>query len=215
MPTSLHSARGRSTPEMSYLGRCPSPCRGNTKRSHFPPNSHKVKPLAPSRTKPSAAADPARTPGREWCADVGASRAPRAPGVIYETKPFSLPTRTNGNHLHPSERSRLARAHESYAGVGTLVAGTDCWRFARQDRPPILRYHSSGSDSGMWTRKWLRGRGKEIGIPGHDFCRSAVPSCPCRAETGGIGFVLGFQLGFADTVPGSRRVPGFLRVPPG
>src|ERR1035441_1174609 len=104
---------------MSHLGRCPSSCHGITKRSQFSsqfaqsettythPNEATCRKLTPPGWRPeSALADT----GREWYA------------VIYETKPFSLPTRTNGNHLTQRSKAAHAGPDGSYAGAGNLVA---------------------------------------------------------------------------------------------
>jgi hypothetical protein len=79
--------------------------------------------------------------------------------------------------------------------LATLPAANRWWRFARQDRPPILRYHWSSGVFRETVRKWLRGRGKQIEIAGDSqsaecrrqiaetrrvtFSRSSRLSAPC------------------------------------
>ena len=105
--------------------------------ANSPPNTHKVKALAPIRAKPSARADPARAPGREWYAGWP-QRSARAPGSEVRNEAIFPPNPHKRKPLASSGAKPPIRAADGwYARVG--------WWFVRQDRPPILRYHwSSG-----------------------------------------------------------------------
>src|ERR1019366_1457396 len=73
MPTSLHSARRRSAPKVSYLGRCPSSCHRITERSQFSsqfaqsettythPNEAACRKLTPPGVRPKSALADTRT----------------------------------------------------------------------------------------------------------------------------------------------------------
>ena len=135
----MHSARRRSAPKVSYLGRCPSSCHRITKRSQFSsqfaqsetsctrPIEAVCRKLTPPGVRPKSALADTRT---------GVVRGDTRNEAIFPPNPHKRkPLALIG--AKPLTRAQTGRTRE----LAALPGSNGCWRFARQDRSPILRYH--------------------------------------------------------------------------
>jgi hypothetical protein len=175
----LHSARRRSAPKMSYLGRCPLPCHRITKRSQFSsqfaqsettythPNEAACRKLTPPGVRPKSALADIRT---------GVVRGDLRNEAIFPPNPHKRkPLAPSG--AKPPTRAQTGRRREPASWwLGPIAVGSRV-RIGRQ----FYATTRARVSFGRRVRKWLRRRGKQIEIVGHNLCRSAVQTPLRRA----------------------------------